>query len=83
MRPERNVVSNMMPACGPCNLHKGGYSLEDWRDLLTRAASVLERDKSIFRAACRFELIIVRQTPVVFYFERHNPEKPLWTGSVI
>lgn len=70
MNPDRNVVANMMPACSPCNLHKGGYSLEQWRRLLERAADVLARDKSIFRAAQRFGLITVIRSPVTFYFER-------------
>lgn len=70
MAPEHNTVVNMMPACGPCNLHKGGYNLEDWRKLLERSAEVLARDKSIFRAALRFGLIEVKSEPVTFYFER-------------
>ncbi len=78
IRPDRNVVSNMMPACGPCNLHKAGYRLEEWRALLNRSAEVLARDKSIFRAALRFGLIQISQGPVVFHFERaggsHEPE---------
>lgn len=69
MNPDRNTVSNMMPACAPCNLHKGGYSLEQWRALLQRSAEVLARDKSIFRAAERFGLITVNKQPVTFYFE--------------
>lgn len=28
IKPHRNAVANMMPACAPCNLHKGGYPLE-------------------------------------------------------
>lgn len=70
IRPERNIVANMMPACPPCNLHKGGYRLEEWRALLGRAADVVSREKSIFRAAVRFGLIEVKELPVAFYFER-------------
>lgn len=69
MNPERNVVSNMMPACGPCNLHKGGMKLEEWRKLLERAPEILARDKSLFRAAERFGLVTVNLVPVTFYFE--------------
>lgn len=76
MNPERNVVSNMMPACGPCNLHKGGYRLEDWRALLGRSAEVLSRDKSIFRAAVRFGIISTNSAPVIFHFERVQSETP-------
>lgn len=70
IKPERNTVANMMPACGPCNLHKGGYGLEEWRALLARAASILARDKSLFRAAQRFGVVTVTNAPVTFYFER-------------
>lgn len=73
-RPERDVVSNMMPACGPCNLHKGGYSLEEWRALLNRADDVLARDKSIFRMAIRIGKIVINRNPVVFYFEHLSDE---------
>ena len=67
--PERNTVGNMMPACAPCNLSKGGYSLEEWRALLSRAHEIVAREKSIFRAAVRFGLITVVDQPVVFHFE--------------
>ena len=74
IKPERNTVANMMPACGPCNLHKGGYGLEEWRALLARAPAILSRDKSLFRAALRFGVIAVTDAPVTFYFERVNHE---------
>ena len=70
IRPELNTVANMMPACHPCNLHKGGYSLDEWRKLLGRAAEIVAREKSIFRAAVRFGLIEITSRPVVFYFEK-------------
>ncbi|WP_283178625.1 hypothetical protein [Gemmobacter sp. 24YEA27] len=70
IRPERNTVANMMPACAPCNLSKGGYSLEGWRDLLARSAQIVAREKSIFRAAVRFGVVTVEDRPIVFHFER-------------
>jgi hypothetical protein len=72
INPENNVVSNMMPACAPCNLHKGGYSLEGWRDMIQRSAEIVAREKSAFRAGVRFGLIEVKSGPVVFYFERQE-----------
>ena len=69
IRPERNVVSNMMPACPPCNLHKGGYRLEEWRALLSRADEILAREKSLFRAALRFGVLVKSDAPVTFHFE--------------
>ena len=70
IRPDNNTVENMMPACAPCNLHKGGYSLEQWREVLSRAADIVAREKSIFRAALRFGVVAVNDAPIVFHFER-------------
>tara|TARA_B100002003_G_scaffold198147_1_gene188735 strand:- start:2243 stop:2656 length:414 start_codon:yes stop_codon:yes gene_type:complete len=69
VKPERNVVGNMMPACGPCNISKGGLKLEEWRDLLARAPEIVAREKSIFRAGVRFGVIAITERPVVFHFE--------------
>lgn len=77
IHPERNTISNMMPACPPCNLHKSGYKLEEWRKLLERAAEVVRKEKSIFRAAERFGLIEVKDAGVTFYFERKRGEGQL------
>lgn len=71
-KPERNVVSNMMPACAPCNLHKGGYPLEGWRDYLQRSAEIVRKQTSTFRAGERFGIIKVSNEPVRFYFEMIN-----------
>lgn len=70
IKPERNVVSNMMPACKPCNIHKGGYSLEGWRDIIQRSAEIVRKQTSTFRAGERFGVIAVSSEPVRFYFER-------------
>lgn len=70
INPERNVVGNMMPACGPCNISKGGYKLEEWRAMLARSHEIVAREKSIFRAGVRFGVIEVTDRPVVFHFER-------------
>lgn len=69
LKPERNVVSNMMPACAPCNLHKGGYRLEEWRKYLARSAEIVRKQTSTFRAGERFGVITVSDKPIVFYFE--------------
>ena len=70
VKPERNTVANMMPACPPCNLHKGGYSLEQWRVYLQRSAEIVRKQTSTFRAGERFGIITVSDQPVRFYFER-------------
>jgi 5-methylcytosine-specific restriction endonuclease McrA len=70
LKPERNVVSNMMPACAGCNLHKGGYSLDDWRDIIQRSAEIIRKQTSTFRVGERMGVITVSEAPVTFYFER-------------
>lgn len=70
VKPERNTVANMMPACKGCNLHKGGYPLEDWRRILQRSAEIVGKQTSTFRAGVRMGVISVSTEPVTFYFER-------------
>lgn len=70
LKPERNVVANMMPACKSCNLHKGGYSLDGWRDIIQRSGDIVRKQTSTFKAGERFGVITVSSEPVVFYFER-------------
>lgn len=77
LRPERNVVDNMMPACKACNLHKGGYNLEGWRDIIRRSAEIVRKQTSTFRAGERFGVIIVSDAPVSFYFERATQHQEL------
>lgn len=69
IKPERNAVANMMPACAPCNLHKGGYSLEGWRAYLERSAEIVLKQTSTARAAERFGIIEVKPRPIRFHFE--------------
>lgn len=69
IKPERNCVSNMMPACQPCNNSKHSYSLEGWRDVLQRSAQIARRATSTFKAGERFGIITVTEKPIVFYFE--------------
>lgn len=75
LKPERNTVGNMMPACAPCNLHKGGHTLEQWRRYIERSAEIVRKQTSTFRAGERFGVITVSAEPIVFYFERIAKEK--------
>lgn len=74
IKPERNRVGNMMPACAPCNIHKGGYPLEAWRTYIQRSAEIVRKQTSTFRAGERFGVITVSDAPIVFYFERLSVE---------
>lgn len=76
LKPEHNVVSNMMPACKACNLHKGGYGLEGWRDIIQRSAEIVGKQTSTFRTGVRMGVIKVVSEPVVFYFEQLQAKEP-------
>ena len=75
IKPERNTVGNIMPSCAPCNLHKGGYGLEEWRRYLERSAEIVRKQTSTFRAGERFGIITVTERPITFFFERSTPEQ--------
>ena len=72
VRPELNVVENMMPCCAQCNSSKSSYRLEEWRSLIERAHEIVAREKPIFRAAIRLGTIMVTGKAIVFHFEE-NP----------
>ena len=68
----RDVIENMMPACPPCNIDKRSLTLEDWRGIISRSGSVLERDSATFRRAMRYGLVVVHAPKIVFHFETIN-----------
>ena len=68
--PDRDCISNMMPACAPCNINKHGSSLEYWRQQLEHGVSVLRNNYSTYRHAVRFGLVEETGRKVVFHFER-------------
>lgn len=68
--PERDVESNYMPSCPPCNISKGQMSLEQWRQALMKHVASLNAYHPIDRLAKCYGLIEETGAPVVFYFER-------------
>lgn len=69
-RPENHTLSNMMPACAPCNRSKGRQELEGWRLWLAGHVKSLNEYHGIYRMAKAYGLIVETAAPVVFYFER-------------
>ena len=70
LRPEKDTPENLLPACPPCNINKGGDSLEAWRESLANSPLTLRRDAPIYKHAVRFGLIQETALPVIFYFEK-------------
>jgi hypothetical protein len=70
-RPHLDTVDNLFPACAPCNLYKGVFSVEEFRRQLQNMADVLARSNGTFRNAVRFGLVqVAPAAPLVFHFER-------------
>lgn len=70
LRPENHHLTNMMPACVPCNLSKHRMQLEDWRRWLAGHVNSLNQYHPIYRLAKAYGLIAETGSEVVFYFER-------------
>lgn len=68
-RPERDTISNIMPACVPCNLYKWDNGIEGFRRMLENLPGALERNHSAWRNAARFGMVAVVRTQIVFHFE--------------
>ena len=66
---DNNRVSNLMPSCQKCNIHKHGMRPEVWRKELSRQVSMLKK-KAQFDRVLRFKQISITEGPIVFYFEK-------------
>lgn len=67
---QNHNLSNMMPACVPCNLSKARMQLEDWRRWLAGHVNSLNQYHPIYRLAKAYGLIAETGAEVVFYFEK-------------
>lgn len=65
-----DTVDNMMPACKPCNLWKGVYSIEQFRAEVAAQVERLRLRSANFRMAERYALVEATGKPVIFWFER-------------
>lgn len=63
-------VSNLFPACAPCNIDKHSLTPEYWREVIQRRCQILSRDSATYRSARRFGLIRETSAIVEFYFEK-------------
>lgn len=62
--------SNLMPACFQCNNFKSAFTVEQFRDELSRQVERAQKYSVNFRMAKKFLQVIENQTPIIFYFER-------------
>jgi hypothetical protein len=68
--PERDCLSNKMPACISCNINKHSMSLEDFRDSIKNYMVHLNTVSTQYKIAKRYGLVEEVDIPVKFYFEK-------------
>ncbi|MDV7071313.1 HNH endonuclease [Citrobacter werkmanii] len=71
-RPENDTVSNMVPACIPCNLFKMCSTVEDFRSRIATQVDVTRRASRSYRTAESFGLVKQTNAPVMFWFEQYQ-----------
>lgn len=70
LNSELDCDDNKFPACVPCNLFKGVFSIEQFRTEISMQVERARKYSVNFRTAERFGLIDAKQNPVVFWFEQ-------------
>lgn len=68
-RPENHCITNMMPACPPCNISKHSLSLDGWRKWLEGHVRSLNAHNTPYRLAKAYGLLVETGKSVTFYFE--------------
>jgi hypothetical protein len=62
-------VGPLYPACPRCNLHKGVWTIEEWRGEIAAQVKRLRRDSAAFRLAEDYGQVYETRSDVIFYFE--------------
>jgi 5-methylcytosine-specific restriction endonuclease McrA len=65
-----NSIDNLNPACPSCNNFKMAWTIEEFRDELSKQVDRGLRQNVNFRLAMRFGLVKQVEYGVVFYFEK-------------
>lgn len=63
-------IENLMPACPPCNNFKTSFTLEQFRIELQLQVHRGRKYSINFKMAERYNQIEVKETPIVFWFEK-------------
>lgn len=66
-----NDIINFNPCCASCNSSKSTFSIEKWREEISKKYQRLIRDSSQVRLLIRFGMIR-NHNEVIFYFEKHE-----------
>jgi len=75
--PHLDTIDNIVPSCSKCNLFKGSFSVEVFREEIERQVDRARLFSVNFRTAERFGLIEVTIKPIVFWFEEKEEMEAL------
>lgn len=65
-----NNIDNLFAACIQCNNYKSVYTVEQFRSQLQRQVEMARSYSVNFRFAEKFGQIEVKESPIIFYFEK-------------
>jgi hypothetical protein len=77
IKPQRageDIFSNLFPSCPRCNIRKGVFTVEEFREEIMLQSERMRRDSSAFRLAEDFGIIKETGNPVVFWFEKYKKD---------
>ena len=70
--PENDKIENMVPSCAPCNLFKGVFSVDQFRQEIALQITRARKRSVNFRTAERFGMLSVNTEPIVFWCEKQG-----------
>jgi len=71
VKPDMDVLENLVPACHACNLHKHCSSLEDYRRIIDDGRREFLRSGK-GKALVRMGLVEMKDEAIVFWFEKYQ-----------
>lgn len=70
--PHRDRIENIVPSCVKCNSLKSVYTLEQFREQVSKQVERANKNSVNFRTALRFGMVEIVKTDIVFAFERNG-----------
>ena len=68
----RDCIDNFNPCCASCNSSKGSQTINEFRKQIENRHSYMIKYSSEYRSMIRFERLIIKDEPLLFYFEKIN-----------
>lgn len=65
-----NNIDNLNHSCPTCNISKGTFSVEEWRDQILLKVDRLRKESSNFRLLDVHKIVKVSKRDIKFYFEK-------------